>query len=42
MKTNETRKTKKEFYKDAILELMEKCNDLPLLDLMYRLLCKSF
>ena len=42
MKTNETSKTPKEFYIKAIIELMEKCNDIPLLDLIYRLLCKSF
>lgn len=42
MNANETSKTPKEFYIKAIIELMEKCNDIPLLDLIYKLLCKSF
>lgn len=33
--------TEKEFYIKAICELMEKCNDIPLLHLIYTLLCKS-
>lgn len=32
----------KEFYIKAIAELVEKCNDLPLLDLIWKLLFKSF
>ncbi len=31
----------KEFYIKAIAELIDKCNDIPLLDLIYKLLCKS-
>ena len=41
MKANETSKTMKEFYVNAIIELMEKCNDIPLLHLIFALLCKS-
>ena len=37
-----TEKTEKEFYLKAISELMEKCNDIPLLSLIYKLLCKAF
>lgn len=29
-------------YIQKITDLMEKCNDIPLLDLIYRLLLKSF
>ena len=32
----------KEFYIKAICELLDKCNDLPLLDLILNLLKKSF
>lgn len=32
----------KEEYIKKIAELMELCNDMPLLDLIYRLLLKSF
>lgn len=28
-------------YIQAIMEMMEKCDDLPLLDLIHKLLCKS-
>ena len=31
----------KDFYIKAIAELLEKCNDVPLLDLIWKLLCKS-
>lgn len=31
----------KEFYINAIAELLEKCADMPLLDLIWKLLCKS-
>lgn len=34
--------TEKEFYINAIVDLMKKCNDIPLLSLIYKLLCKSF
>lgn len=34
--------TVKELYIKAISDLLEKCNDIPLLDLIYKLLCKSF
>lgn len=34
--------SKKEFLINAIVELMQNCNDIPLLDLIYKLLCKSF
>lgn len=33
--------TKKEFLVKTIMELLEKCNDLPLLDLICKLLDKS-
>lgn len=33
---------KKEDYINMITDLMERCNDIPLLDLIYRLLCRSF
>lgn len=42
MNANKPNQTPKEFYINAIIELMEKCNDVPLLDLIYRLLCKHF
>ena len=32
----------KEEYIKRISEMMERCNDIPLLDLIYKLLCKSF
>lgn len=32
----------KEEYIQEIAELMEQCNDIPLLDLIYKLLLKSF
>lgn len=41
MKTNESNQTPKVFYINAIIELMEKCNDIPLLNLIYILLRKS-
>lgn len=31
----------KEYYINAIAELLYKCNDIPLLDLIWKLLCKS-
>lgn len=31
----------KDQYIEQILELMQACNDIPLLDLIYKLLCKS-
>lgn len=31
----------KEFYIKAIADLLEKCLDIPLLDLIWKLLCKS-
>lgn len=33
---------KKEDYIKMITDLMERCNDIPLLDLIYKLLCRSF
>ena len=33
---------KKEDYIKMINELLERCNDMPLLDLIYKLLCRSF
>ena len=32
----------KEEYIKRISEMIERCNDIPLLDLIYKLLCKSF
>lgn len=31
----------KKYYRSAILELIDKCDDVLLLDLVYKLLCKS-
>ena len=33
--------TEKEFYINAISDLLKRCNDVSLLDLIYKLLCKS-
>ena len=41
MKTKENSSDMKKFYIEAINKMMEKCNDIPLLDLIYKLLCKS-
>lgn len=33
--------TPKKYYRSAILELIDKCDDVSLLNLIYQLLCKS-
>ena len=41
MKTNESSKSVKEFYIEAIIKMLKKCNDISLVHLIYTLLCKS-
>ena len=41
MKTNESSMDVKEFYIEAIIKMLRKCNDIPLVHLIYTLLCKN-
>lgn len=39
--SNRIARIEKKFYRSAILELIDKCDDVSLLDLVYQMLCKS-